>query len=333
MDVCAILGHPQFMAFINTLCIRLDPCMAESLHACPCDETDKTLGRALCDLLNLKALNLTCQLCSPSFDWRHQYIATLRTNVLQEIRFTCICSDMEEKTLVEYLGAPCMTSLTTLKWSSRAEISANGQFKDSLSNQSMLPNLRNLYYCGDTLDDLLLSYRPIQRISLIDFRRYIALVALKRANFVEKIDILTHISVQFLATAKILFSTATNNPFPFRNLQHLGAFWLLSSTCSDRGRELCDTLSTLAALKSLVSVQARCKNPNCVECRSHREGFRSGLGTLPGLFPNLVWVFVMRVVEGYSVWDIWRYSNIWHLEMRDHRMDEEVMIRDWPAHP
>ncbi|PVG01441.1 hypothetical protein CPB86DRAFT_104412 [Serendipita vermifera] len=141
---------------------------------------------------------------------------------------------------------------------------------------------------------------------------------------------LTHINIQ---SENTLVGVTMVNLLPFRNLRHLGEIWLRSFTCPDRCQELCAILRRLTAFQSLVSVHARYKYPQCSDCGHHIEAFRSGLAVLPGLFPNLVRVFLMRIEWGHShtTWDIWRFSNVWHLEMRDHRMDEEMMIRDWPG--
>ncbi|PVG01443.1 hypothetical protein CPB86DRAFT_104428 [Serendipita vermifera] len=138
---------------------------------------------------------------------------------------------MDERKLVEYFGAPCMASLATLSWKHGQEISTNGPLKAFLSSSSVPPNLRTLNYVGDDLNDLLLRYRPIRRVISIGFNPS---MAPKCEDLVKKRDILTHISVQALTTTKSLFTTITEDPLPFRNIQHLGAFRLNTSTCTVR---------------------------------------------------------------------------------------------------
>ncbi|PVG01442.1 hypothetical protein CPB86DRAFT_104448 [Serendipita vermifera] len=337
MDIRSLLRHPMFGLFINTLRLQLESCLIYPRQysyeltwevLCPCDEIDNSLAIALQDLLNLKTLNLLCSFCNARSYKRHRYLASLQTKMLQEVRFSCVCSDIDEERLVEYFGAPCMASLITLGWYSRVRVSTSGQFGTSLSNSSMLPNLRNLYYHTGGLSDLLLRYRPIQRISSLAAPPY---SFLKCEDLVKKRDVLTHISVQDEAVTNTLFTIIADDPLPFRNLQHLGAFWLNSSTCLDRCNELCTVLSTLTALKCLVSVEGRYKVQFCIKCFTHIQPFCSGLGILRDLFPNLVRVFLMRVEWGRSLWDIWRFSNNWYLEMQDHQMDGVMMIQDWPA--
>ncbi|CAG8738935.1 5790_t:CDS:2, partial [Acaulospora colombiana] len=142
-----------------------------------------------------------------------------------------------------------------------------------LSNPSVLPNIRSLHYYEGPLDDLLLLHRPIQRISFIGFRPY---TVLRSETFLNKRDGLTHISIQHRGVNNIL----------------------KADSFKERCYELCTSLRDLTALKGLVSVQARYKSPNCVDCHSHIQAFCSGLDDLPRHFPDLVRVFLMRVLEG-----------------------------------
>jgi hypothetical protein len=247
MDIRSVLHHPQFETLVNTLSLRLDtgnPDPGQFLSCriirlrdpqelpCSCDRLDEKLGDALSNLLNLKVLRLNCHFCQVSSYERHRYLANLQTKVLHEVKFRCYCSVVDEKRLVEYLGAPSMTPVTTLRWVSRGKISSDGYFKAYLSNSNILPNLRTLHYVGrNGFSDLLLRCRPIQRIS--SYTPVASDAPMPKDLIKRRID-LTHITIRALEAATALFSAIKTDPLPFRNLQHLGTFSLRSFTCSVR---------------------------------------------------------------------------------------------------
>jgi hypothetical protein len=238
MDTRSVVLHPRFETIVNTVFLHLTPWSFESgrwVHCyttagptCSCDRLDEALGRALCSLLNLKVLRLWCYSCRAGSYERHRYLATLRTSVLQEIIFDCSCSDMDEKKLVEYLGAPSMTPVTTLGWCTWGLGSTNGYLMAALTNQNILPNLHTLFYHRNVLNVLLLHYRPIQKINA-SHNPQSSVPTYAELN--ERHRSLTHISIQIYGNAITLMDAIATNPFPFQNLQHLGRFHLRAPTC------------------------------------------------------------------------------------------------------
>jgi hypothetical protein len=239
MDVRSILLHPQFETLVNTLSLRLSPwfynefgvwtqfCRSTTRSGppCPCDKLDEALGRALNGLINLRMLRLDCRLCRPdgvdrwdrvpcSYE-RHRYLTTLQTNVLQEVKFHCKCSIINEKALVEYLGASCMTPVTTLGWSTCGQISPNGYLKASLTNPSILPNLSVLFCVSDVLNHLLVQCRPIQKIGASGERGQ---GTINLEDLIKKRGKLTHVCIQRYYDAVSLIRTITADPF------HSGTF-------------------------------------------------------------------------------------------------------------
>ncbi|CAG8655113.1 3551_t:CDS:10, partial [Acaulospora colombiana] len=277
MSIRSALVHSQFEFLINTLCLRLERwsvvsgsvvyCQssighdsAKRLSRCSCDELDETLQATLPSLLNLKELRLNCCLCETKlYDEhryeRHQYFATLQTKMLQEVKFSCSCSFMDQKQLVKYFGAPCMATVTTLRWCVRGLYITPEYLKASFSNRNILPKLQSLYYEGSKLDDLLLQHRPIQRISSTNTYR-VEMVP-KHQDLVYRRHHLTHVSIQHQDTLRVLFKTIEKNPLSFRQLQHLGVLRLRpgTNTCLDQGEGLYVILSPLAGLERLASVE------------------------------------------------------------------------------
>ncbi|PVG01444.1 hypothetical protein CPB86DRAFT_781663 [Serendipita vermifera] len=336
MDIRAILQHPQFEILLNTLSLRLDRGRAEAGQwiscrrvllrdprelPCACDELDIALGVALNNLLNLKALRLYCLFCESRLYERHRYLTTLQTNTLQELRFSCACAAMDEARLVEYLGAPCMAHVTTLSWRSEGDVSSNGCFKASLSNPTMLPNLRNLYYGGSALQDLLLLHRPIQQVGSASL---VACVAPKYKDLRTKRGELTHLSIQAHPAANPFFNSIAVDPFPFRNLQHLGAFRVKSPMAMSRCIELQDNLRPLVALQRLVSVEAKQSyghslSTGSVQDVSHHQ---IGLNDLSRMFPDLRRVYFTNDSGNAGVWV---YSESWKFRKQ--------LTSIWGPHP
>jgi hypothetical protein len=247
MDTRSIVLHPRLENIVNTVFLQLTPWSFESgrwvccyntlLDAlepiCPCDRLDEALGRVLSGLFNLRALRISCQSCKMTRTRghryeRHRYLATLQTKVLQEVNIDCTCSDMDEKKLVEYLGAPSMIPVTTLGWCTWGQGPTNRYLKESLTNLNILPNLRTLFYVRNDVNDLLLRYRSIQRISASSTAQCNAPTY---EELTKRHRSLTHISIQVYGNAITLMTAIATNPFPFQNLQHLGRFHLRADTC------------------------------------------------------------------------------------------------------
>jgi hypothetical protein len=240
MDIRSILCHPRFDLLINTLSLRLTRELGQANSCgmirlrdsreipCSCDKLDEELGTVLNSLLNLKALRLHCTCCKGSLHERHRYLATLQTTVLQKVTFSCTCSIMDEKRVVKYLGASCMSSVATLRWYSRGEVSLSGYLQEGLSSSNILPKLRNIYHDGSKLNHLLLRHRPIQKVSSICLDSSGGPLY---EDLMNKRGVLTHIHVQAQLVAKPLLDAIAADPLPFRNLRHLGTFRLTSSTC------------------------------------------------------------------------------------------------------
>ncbi|PVG01439.1 hypothetical protein CPB86DRAFT_781659 [Serendipita vermifera] len=344
MSVRSALGHSKFEFFVNTLSLRLDRksvvsgsvvyCQPSTQHwagcpsRCSCDDLDDTLEKTLSSLVNLKALRLNCCLCETKLydkPWskRHQYFATLQTKVLQEVRFSCSCSFMDQKKLEEYFGAPCMATVTTLRWCTRGLYITPGYLKTSFSDPTILPNLQNLQYEGSRLDDILLRSRPIRRISSTNYRGE---MAPKYQDLIDKRRGLTHISIRHSDTSRTLIGAIGENPLSFRHLQHLGVFQLPRVTCLEQSEELYATLSRLAGLEQLVSVEA-IPSLNCTKCGKYISDFCSGLDQLPSLFPNLCRIYLLHNDYWKSgTCDIWMFSKTWGLEVRDHSMRDELRV-------
>jgi hypothetical protein len=134
---------------------------------------------------------------------------------------------MDEKKLVEYLGAPCMTSVTILDWSTRDQVSKGGYLETSLTELSILPNLRAISYVKGDFSDLLLRYRPIQKVRASEYETS---NAPEYADLMKRGGELTHISLECYLDAQAVIDAIVADPLPFRNLQHLGTFYLLANS-------------------------------------------------------------------------------------------------------
>ncbi|PVG01438.1 hypothetical protein CPB86DRAFT_781658 [Serendipita vermifera] len=331
MNIRSVLVHPQYEVLINTLYLQLDrwsfqsngqvePCRSpidldQGDSPCPCDRLDETLVTVLSGLLNLKLLRLLCTCCEARLYERHRYLATLQTRVLQEVRFDCTCSGVDEKKLMGYFGAPCMASVTSLGWCTPRGVNMNQDpIASLLCNSSILPNLRDLYHRGGKLNDLLLQYQAVST----DPR---PLKAPNLSQLVQKRDKWVHISVQSIDKASPWLDRIVAEPFPFQNLQHLGAFQLTSPTCRGRRDELYTILRRLTALKNLTSVEARFTGPDCMGCplfvSSH---FGSDLPEFKSLFPHLHEICLLRIKEEFDVCDIWYFHENYTGVSRGHQM-------------
>jgi hypothetical protein len=248
MDTRSIILHPRFELLVNTVFLRLRPrypkiCTDRVGPPCNCEELDKDLGRALNGLLHLKTLRLQCHLCSRVGPYeKHKYLATLQTKVLQEVQFHCSCTIMDEKKLMEYLGAPCMTPVTTLGWGIYGPITPNQYLKTSLTNPNILPNLRTLFYVRNSLSYTLLRCRPIQKLAVPHHEGD----GILESELTKSRGVITHICTQGSHNPTTLIRTIAANPIPFWNLQHLGTFRL--GTCTLLVRTVLDLLVKLTVL-------------------------------------------------------------------------------------
>jgi hypothetical protein len=239
INIRILLQHSRFELIVNTIsiklerwkyCQRLQGFQTTRSGQCSCDLLDEDLGKGLRDLLNLKVLRLECSLCEVSSHKRHNYLSTLKTRVLQEINFDCFCSQMKKEMLTKTLGAPCMASVATLKWYATGVALAKKEFLEPfLANPDILPNLRHLHHRGAELYQLLLSHRPITRLS----GDIILSSTLAFGDLMLIDDSLSHLSLQIgKGHFGQFLATVVRNPLPFRNLQHIGVFYLESALCS-----------------------------------------------------------------------------------------------------
>jgi hypothetical protein len=237
MDIRSIIVHPRLEILVNTLFLRLNQWYPSTCTAvlrvappCRCDKLDEALGRALSGLLHLKRLRLECSLCSSEGPYeRHQYLATLQTSVLNEVKFYCKCSDMDEVRLLKYIGAPCMTPVTTLGWSTCGRVSTSGYLRTSLTGLDILPNLRTLFCVPGDLNHLLLQCRPIQKIGAFsdkEQRWESGISTINHEDVINRRDELTHVCVRGYSDAANVIRAISADPLSFRNLQHLGTFHL-----------------------------------------------------------------------------------------------------------
>jgi hypothetical protein len=210
--------HPTSLKKLNR---REDPCT--------CDKLDESMGSSLRHLVNLTTLRLDCELCDADSHTRHGWVSMLETKSLKEINLVCWCSRMDENRTIEALSAPAMKSVTTLGWHPYRSISqTEGQLEEFLIKGSVLPNLRYLDHWGNDTDGLLLRHRPITRLSCsLDPG-----CTLNYEDMKEKQG-MTHLNIQCIewgAFGSLYLNAIAEDLNPFRNLQHIGAFTLTSSS-------------------------------------------------------------------------------------------------------
>ncbi|PVG01397.1 hypothetical protein CPB86DRAFT_871145 [Serendipita vermifera] len=325
MDIRVLFRHPHFETIINTISLKLirwNYCQHLMLKGgykphrpllpCSCREFDEAVGRALNCLLNLRVLRLYCSLCQTDSQERHGYISTLNTRVLQEVKFSCYCSIMDEKRVAKCLSAPCMTSVTTLGWHSLRGTSAKGGYLESLLvKDGILPNLSHLRHWGDDISNLLLRYRPITQLSST-----VTSDGIPRLEDLKRNDgLMTHMSIYaHFGASEPLFNIIAQDPSPFRNLQHIGTLILHSETCLGRCNELYINLSRFVILERLVSIDARYNSALCAKCHEYLSIFQAGLPELSKLFPHL-----RRVLLRRPDWltDVWVLSQTWECVIRE----------------
>lgn len=289
---------------------------------CSCDQLDGKLGGVLNELPNLTILRLDCSLCRVNSHQRHAYLSTLKTRVLQEVQFKCHCSQMKEEMLIKVLSSPSMRSLTTLKWRGGGTIWARRvSMEPFFMNMDILPNLRHLYHSGTDLHHLLLSYRPITRLSgdmAIGIPTYEQLERV--SNSLSHLNL--HIPRRNFAR---LFSALARNPSPFRGLQHIGVFYLETQSCFYRCEELLTSLRHLEDLNNLVSVDARSTNSYCFPCGNYHQIFQNGLTELSAMFPKLRQVFLR---QWNWLADIWELEETWECQIRGYQLSAFDVIHD-----
>jgi hypothetical protein len=335
-----LLLHPRFGTIINSLHIIMGPqygrCKGTSPPegSCLCDKIDETIGNALSDLLSLEILRLGCFLCGVDSPRRHRWLLTLKTRSLRAFTFNCGCCSIEA---VELLTAPFMESVTTLDSFHRADRSRRVEEQlGSLSlNRSILPNLRYLHHCGDEIYNLILRHLPITRLATPSESSN-GSSRLNRQDLWNTRGRLTHMCLTFLdyEEFKEFFKAMVDDPLPFRNLQHLGTFVLISETgsvslntmssssltrfkeCCD---ELCHTLGQLALSKRLISLNATYLS-ECIPRDEYISAFERGLPKISELFPRLCRVFFEMPVQPWAT-DIWVLSDKWECKVRGCSID------------
>jgi hypothetical protein len=240
-DIRVILQHPRLEIILANLSIELCPWIYCSRYdnrrgdfydgrICSCDKLDSAIGEALNGLLNLEVLRLHCSLCPQTKHERHTYFTTLKTRVLRKVDFSCQFSKMDERKVLGNLMADCMTSVVSLGWFTHGYTSNSKEhFKSALVSGMVLPNLRHVHCRMKDPTSLLLHYRPITRLhtSLGHMGQ------LSLDDFKDEQDNLIRTDTGIPKNSTIhSFEAAINVPFPFRNLQHIGTFYLLSSNAS-----------------------------------------------------------------------------------------------------
>jgi hypothetical protein len=241
-DIRQVIGHPRLETILNTVTLQLHSwkyCdqgrkwrrpsfLARREDTCSCDTLDKILGRSIQNLVNLRVLRLDCQLCWVISHERHGWICSLETRVLQEINFACWCSRMHERSIIEAFSAPHMSSVTTLGWHPRRSVAPKeGLLEPLLEKDDTLPRLRCLDHQSSEIDNLLLRYKPINRLScMFDPAGELDYETLK-----DNHGRITHLNVRFVRLSSYglsFFDTMAKDLGFFRNLQHIGSFPLTS---------------------------------------------------------------------------------------------------------
>jgi hypothetical protein len=262
-NIRQVIGHSRLETILNTITLQLPSWKYCDQHkrkrkrpsflelredTCSCDTVDELVGRSVRSLLNLKVLRLECQLCWVDSHERHGWICTLKTRVLKEMNFTCYCSQFDENTTKNAFSAPYMSSVTTLGWHPRRSMALKEDILESLlKRDDILPHLRYLDHQSSELDNLLLRYKPIIRLSgLFDLAGRLDYESLK-----NKSKRITHLNVSFFRSSShglAFFDTIAKDIGFFRNLQYIGSFPLTSRSFSVSYRHLTGSFIELTTL-------------------------------------------------------------------------------------
>ena len=180
---------------------------------CICDRLDILLGQILPALVNLQTLHFICRCSSPS-PWgyirtHHSYLKHMTTTNLKYFRFQCHCTPRTDTQWI--LFAPCMQSITTLRWESCHGEGETNQIQDGYES---LPHLTRLMCINVQMSAFMISKGTLTHLICDDpSSQPHDLLAKNAASLV-------HLSIPSIS------SSMGNNTTPYRNLQHLGRFKL-----------------------------------------------------------------------------------------------------------
>jgi len=149
---------PHLASTVTELRIRL-LCLGNPGMRCTCTSTDATLGAALRVMVNLDVLDIICNLCPYPFQaGRHYYLSHLEPRRWKHVSFQCFCT-AEPFWCETLLSAPIFRTVEALRWSSQGF-----PWAERRNHPGILPNVTALALLGRSLENELLSRRPIRRL-------------------------------------------------------------------------------------------------------------------------------------------------------------------------
>jgi len=188
-----------------------------------CDKQDGLVGETLLALVNLEALEVTCQLCRTNSDTsgkRHSYIQQLRTRRLRTFKFHCrMCfgADLDQREKI--LASPCLETVQIFSYGPDSSYPIHEQASAFMARPGVLQGVHTMQFYGTTLDGQILATRPIQRLHV----RYWHTIELDKASRLsqalsESPGKLTYLTVE-AGLLRIIGVLPT-----FKFLRHVGTF-------------------------------------------------------------------------------------------------------------
>lgn len=145
---------PRFTTLVTEFRVDFSWCSSRNVtfsnkvpkNQCTCDELDQLLGQALVSLKNLRLLHFFCICCEDPSDKRHLYLQDLRAECLENLAFECQCMPVTSSKPFRILSAPCMRSVTSLKWEALGNVEPDASMRSILEDKECLPKLKTLIF-------------------------------------------------------------------------------------------------------------------------------------------------------------------------------------------
>ena len=208
-----VFREPHLASTVTEFRVRL-PCLGNPGMMCTCSSTDATLGAALQVMVNLDVLDIICILCPFQSRGRHHHLNNLEPRRLRHVSFQCFCTEGPFwcETL---LSAPIFGTVEALRWSSSTQAKVI-LWAGGLNHPRDLPILTALAHLGGSLENELLSRRPISRlcsgVRLSEHRGFLNAVEISPGE-------LTHLILEKFFDLRGFVEAM---PFRFASLQHIG---------------------------------------------------------------------------------------------------------------
>jgi len=189
-------------------------CQWGSRRFCACWSLEMCVVEVLDAMVNLEHLSIHCVLCSSPE--RSRYLNSLQPRKLRSLSYRCSCGTTSHNEPGPLLTAPILNTVEALRWAHGMQDRYPWWTTESFLNRTILPCITRLEHQGKSVENEILSTRPIQRVCVTSQPRLDG--SFRRALYTFP-GSLTHIVMEEFFK---LDSIISKDPVCFVNVRHIG---------------------------------------------------------------------------------------------------------------